>query len=674
MARERKDEEGARLPATVLAGGGVVGLIVIGAIVASMRQQGAQLGATRLNSTGLYAAPPPSPPASPLARTHRERRASAPSASLGEVSVETLDTCGKCRGRCELFDWRSPICCTAQCNRQCPDLMAEIGCEKAVKAANGDVTTPECERCQQACDFAGAACCMSRPCRATCEGTKAMCARAGYNDGSLDGADDGADAGGPAGGSFSASLDSLIDQLGGGGVLGATAPDTTTGALPIGPASASSRGARADARERADVARSGLESPADAARAGLASWASDLAGSVSDAASDAGASVGGLIDRGPSVADVATGLRDAAGRVRGAVERATAPILDLSKEEVVCVACNQSFAALGGQFGCTPSCALKCPRLMAALGCAPEEADPVCFKCRATCSLLGTASYSTQLMCCRDECHASCPQVVSRFGCPEGNMTASQRLARAFGIDVRAFKDNTTALVCEGCLSACSHSNASPKCCSEFCEKRCKPAQTAGTAPVPTCHLTSPAPAPAARARGARGPSAGGRRGRGVTVIACNEPAVGDVRLTSYPVGVAQVFTGMGTAHVSDADDPDWGWRSVCGWHDSRQLGAKWEKMNLARVVCRQLGFLSASFQSEREGEGEVDETAPYQCNSGSEQELKQCKEQPSALHGEECTSALVVGCKTGGEFYGPAEPRCGSAGVHGKPRPQPGP
>lgn len=101
---------------------------------------------------------------------------------------------------------------------------------------------------------------------------------------------------------------------------------------------------------------------------------------------------------------------------------------------------------------------------------------------------------------------------------------------------------------------------------------------------------------------------------------------------------------------------------------------ARREKMNLARVVCRQLGFLSASFQSEREGEGEVDETAPYQCNSGSEQELKQCKEQPSALHGEECTSALVVGCKTGGEFYGPAEPRCGSAGVHGKPRPQPGP
>lgn len=174
MARERKDEEGARLPATVLAGGGVVGLIVIGAIVASMRQQGAQLGATRLNSTGLYAAPPPSPPASPLARTHRERRASAPSASLGEVSVETLDTCGKCRGRCELFDWRSPICCTAQCNRQCPDLMAEIGCEKAVKAANGDVTTPECERCQQACDFAGAACCMSR-CVAP-RGARAECA------------------------------------------------------------------------------------------------------------------------------------------------------------------------------------------------------------------------------------------------------------------------------------------------------------------------------------------------------------------------------------------------------------------------------------------------------------------------------------------------------------------
>lgn len=62
------------------------------------------------------------------------------------------------------------------------------------------------------------------------------------------------------------------------------------------------------------------------------------------------------------------------------------------RSEVLCPACNLSFAALGVRHGCSPSCRAACPPLMSALGCPPEEAIPVCFNCRSTCSLLGCAA------------------------------------------------------------------------------------------------------------------------------------------------------------------------------------------------------------------------------------------------------------------------------------------
>lgn len=223
-----------------------------------------------------------------------------------------------------------------------------------------------------------------------------------------------------------------------------------------------------------------------------------------------------------------------------------------------------------------------------------------------------------------------------------------------------------------------------------------------------------------------------------MSVVACNEPAVGDVRLTSYPAGVAQVYTGVATARVPDKGSADWGWRTVCGYHENRQLQQKWcarptaaraaaaaatgtaaapraprlctagsltgwvpvvalmvaaslplhspafatnrpspprDKLNLAQVICRELSYESAISQSERHAlfELAVDETAPYQCNSGNEKSMKQCKEVPSALR-TECASALVVECKASEAFSGPAEPRCGSAGVLGQPGLLPGP
>jgi len=154
-----------------------------------------------------------------------------------------------------------------------------------------------------------------------------------------------------------------------------------------------------------------------------------------------------------------------------------------------------------------------------------------------------------------------------------------------------------------------------------------------------------------------------------VPTVACNPPIVGDVRLSAYPVGVTQVYSGTPTAHVSDAADLDWGWRTVCGWHGNRQLQAKWDTMNLARVVCRQLGYSEPLAQSERHALFELDETLPYQCASGHEKSLTQCREVD--LLGEECTSAVVVSCRGSGLLYGPDEPRCGSAGLLvEKPRP----
>lgn len=58
-------------------------------------------------------------------------------------------------------------------------------------------------------------------------------------------------------------------------------------------------------------------------------------------------------------------------------------------ERSICLACNQSVRVIGTGFGCTSTCRQKCPEVMRAAGCTGEEANPACFKCKATCSLLG---------------------------------------------------------------------------------------------------------------------------------------------------------------------------------------------------------------------------------------------------------------------------------------------
>lgn len=320
------------------------------------------------------------------------------------------------------------------------------------------------------------------------------------------------------------------------------------------------------------------------------------------------------------------------------------------RSEVLCPACNLSFAALGVRHGCSPSCRAACPPLMSALGCPPEEAIPVCFNCRSTCSLLGCAarrrrdhtsrpsltslrppalapaprlcalsidSYSTRLMCCSDECHTYCPALLSGLGCPADTATAAQRLARTFGLDARAFRDETSARACEGCVAACAAEPSSPGCCSAFCGARCRPAHASvpGCKPQPPWSPPPPpspqpprrggrpsagplrsrrqphklaepssqpsdrparpslAPAPTSAPRGVRAPDS---RRRGSHAAMCNAPLVGEVRLASYPLGVAQVYTGVPTARVADAAHPDFGWRTLCGAHADRRLQPKW--------------------------------------------------------------------------------------------------
>lgn len=99
------------------------------------------------------------------------------------------------------------------------------------------------------------------------------------------------------------------------------------------------------------------------------------------------------------------------------------------------------------------------------------------------------------------------------------------------------------------------------------------------------------------------------------------------------------------------------------------------ERLHLAKVLCRQLGYERADSQAERDAlaGSAVDVSAPFQCASGREKSFAQCSELPSAQAGA-CTSAVVVGCEASDGFRGPAEPRCGSAALLGAARPTPGP
>lgn len=201
-----------------------------------------------------------------------------------------------------------------------------------------------------------------------------MCMRAGYGIGYADGGGlgDGEEVdGSEMADSFTSSLDSLIEQLGEGkaGVAAAGAMGSSSdvdGASSHDEVDSRASSAHGSGRR----SRGGQQASADAARSGLDAWAS-------------------------STAPTASGTSGAAS---GATRRAATPLPvfgslgnlgELDREETVCRACNQSFGALGARFGCTASCAVKCPQLMNALGCAPEESNPICFKCRATCSLLG---------------------------------------------------------------------------------------------------------------------------------------------------------------------------------------------------------------------------------------------------------------------------------------------
>lgn len=165
---------GMRFPVTILAGGATVTLALVGAIIIASQQNVHTTGASGpVNVTYTFSAPPPSPPVMQHERHHRshtqrskgnrdEAFALSASKPTDEQPVETTDACGKCKGRCQLFDSSSPICCTSQCNRHCPILMASLGCEKTVEEPNrGSSHDSECEHCQQVCQYAGSACCMS---------------------------------------------------------------------------------------------------------------------------------------------------------------------------------------------------------------------------------------------------------------------------------------------------------------------------------------------------------------------------------------------------------------------------------------------------------------------------------------------------------------------------------
>lgn len=126
----------------VLAGGGALALFAFGAIVATAQRRMHATDSPAVDMLVPFSVPPPSPLPSP--RVVRDDQRAPGLAQAG--SVEATDMCGQCTGRCQLFDASSPLCCTAQCARQCPQLMASVGCAGQTNGssgqANGSATAP----------------------------------------------------------------------------------------------------------------------------------------------------------------------------------------------------------------------------------------------------------------------------------------------------------------------------------------------------------------------------------------------------------------------------------------------------------------------------------------------------------------------------------------------------
>lgn len=118
-----------------LAGGGALALFAFGAIVATAQRRMHAIGSPAVDMLVPFSVPPPSP--LPNLRVVRDDQRASGLAQAG--SIEAIDMCGQCMGRCQLFDASSPLCCTAQCARQCPQLMASVGC---AGQANGSSSQP----------------------------------------------------------------------------------------------------------------------------------------------------------------------------------------------------------------------------------------------------------------------------------------------------------------------------------------------------------------------------------------------------------------------------------------------------------------------------------------------------------------------------------------------------
>jgi len=634
--------------------------------------------------------------------------------SLGAsgASEQGSEECKRCERTCSFFDGDPSICCNQKCRRACPELVKSFNCAPLATASGH-----KCQKCQHLCDTFGSSCCIDKECR-ECADTEAFCESKGYAPLDSDSSD-----------SDSSSVAEMVESSTGINItrLGANLPSV---AAVTGADTNSLHGALSDLGE-------GIASGASSGGEGLSGTLDRFASSLADYIPSAGKGA----DTG---ADTLAGMRLSAA----------------------CMACNQSIAAVGAQFGCSATCRQECPALVKQLGCSDSnEESRACFKCSATCSLLGTASYSTRTMCCQETCLTHCPSTMASYNCSGSRQSMQERFASQYGIDSAAFKDNATAIACEGCISACKYIDSAGPCCSTWCQENCyasaaeRPDMPHCTAPVaedaPVSSVggqqaggpsmrSSGSPGKGAggparqssgrgkgpgRSTGARSPGAGrvstgpgrvssgpgagtgggspvgtdslpstpstspvtarptrttagkgagnGARGAGgedgeeqvrgvIPMILCNAPIMGDVRLTSYPAGIAQMYTGEGSDHVWDPADPDFGWRTICGWHDHRSLTRNWNAKGMAQVICRQLGYASAVNQSERQAVFEmmVDEGSPVSC-SGSEPDVRRCRDVTRLMprNKRECTSGVFVRCGSNGAHLGPSEPVCGSSG-----------